>query len=378
MKKERGSIMNKEYFIKAGYVDFGYISPELSSKDTYPDYIKENVSSVVAKVLEHQTDGSVNFVFMSDIHYSSTENHNIRTKRLMNAYEELKEKIGIDKLILAGDFINDGTKEYKTYHYGEFRKYLRNENYFPAIGNHDDNSIWDLCIENTTSVNHLTPKELYEIFFDHLPGSGAKFNEKGSGLYYYYDDPKQRVRYIFIDSNDIPYLVDQNGKLHYTRQHVFAISQEQLDWLLAKALVFEEDGWDVIMVSHTFYRPEDQESPRLKVIDDVINAYRSGTDIHESYCEKEFLIHCHAEFSKYKRGNIIACFAGHHHKDFERYTKTGVPIIFTGNVIMYRYAVPREDGDKSELLFDVVSIDRASRKIYMTRIGAGDDREISY
>ncbi len=370
--------MDKEYFIKAGYVDFGYISPELSSDNTYPDYIKENISSAVEKILSHQTDGSVNFAFMTDIHYSSTENHNIRTKRLMNAYAELKEKAGIDKLILGGDYINDGSKEYKTYNYCEFRKYLSNESYFPAIGNHDDNSIWDLCIENETSNNHLTPQELYELLFDHLPAMGAKFNEKAPGLYYYYDDPKQRVRYIFIDSNDIPYLVDQNGKLQFTRQHVFAVSQKQLDWLLTEALVFEEEGWDIVMVSHTFFGPEDKESTGLKVINDIIDAYQKGTDIHESYCEKEFLLHCHAEFSKYQRGNIIACFAGHHHKDFESYTKTGVPIIYTGNVMMYRYAVPRVDGDKSELLFDVVSIDRTAGKIFLTRIGAGDNREITY
>ncbi len=152
---------------------------------------------------------------------------------------------------------------------------------------------------------------------------------------------------------------------------------------MTKALCFDEDGWDIIIVSHTFYRypkePEKNgECENLKVICDVIDAYQSGKDLEGSYCENEFMISCHAQFSKYKRGNIIACFAGHHHADLEDYTKTGVPIIYTGNVIMYRYSVPREDGDKSEILFDVVTIDRASKAIYTTRIGAGEDRIIRF
>ena len=37
-----------------------------------------------------------------------------------------------------------------------------------------------------------------------------------------------------------------------------------------------------------------------------------------------------------------------------------------------------EVAEASELLFDVVTIDRKKRKIYTTRIGAGDHREFDY
>ena len=48
------------------------------------------------------------------------------------------------------------------------------------------------------------------------------------------------------------------------------------------------------------------------------------------------------------------------------------------DVMMYKYSVPRIDGDKSELLFDIVTIDRDKRIIYTTRIGAGRDKKINY
>lgn len=376
--------MTKEEFIKAGYVNFGYISPELSSKDTYPEYIKENVTEAIEKIKKIQNEKTVTFAFMTDIHYSSTENHDIRTKRLMNAYEEIKNAVGIKMLILGGDYINDGTKEYKINNYRAFREYLKNEKWFPVNGNHDDNSIWDECIENETSENHLTTEEMYDEFFSHLPNQNVKFGKDGKVLYYYFDDAEDKIRYICIDASDIPYSVDEKGKLNYVKQHLYAISQEQINWLTNEALVFDEEGFSVVFIAHTFPRwtnDEDAEYDNLRFLEplgDIIDSFNSGSDIEKKYFENEFENIVKADFSKYKRANVIACFGGHYHADFEQYSKTSIPFIYTGNVMMYKYRVPRIDGDKSELLFDVVTIDKENRTIYTTRVGVGENRKIPY
>lgn len=56
--------------------------------------------------------------------------------------------------------------------------------------------------------------------------------------------------------------------------------------------------------------------------------------------------------------------------------------MFTANSVTYysgsKTAVPRADGDKTEILFDIVTIDKNERKIYLTRMGAGEDRVVSY
>lgn len=374
-----GAKMWKEEFIKAGYVYFGYISPELSSDDDYPDYIKANVDESIEKIKGYQTEDSISFAFMTDIHYSVTDNHIIRTKRLMNAYRQIKKECGICNLILGGDYVNDGTKEYKIKNYRGLREFLDNENYFPVNGNHDDNSIWDSCIESEKSTHHLTSKELYNEFFNHIQSI-----EKPGRLYYFCDDDRKKVRYIFLDSNDIPCVFSEKGKLKYTKQNVFAMSQEQIDWLCNKALKFDEEGWDIVFVAHAFpkwdieARNKDAEVKRLEPLADILDSYKKGDSLQKEYFDDEFKNCINVDFSGYKRGNILACIAGHHHADFEEYSNEGIPVIYTGNVIMYKYAVPRIDGDKSELLFDVVTIDRKNRVIYTTRIGAGEDREIKY
>ncbi len=369
--------MINQKFADIGYVNFGYFSPELSSDNKYPEYIRKNVLEAVEKIQNVQNRSSVTFAFMADIHYSKTHNHDIRTSRLMNAYKEIKKRVNIDMLILGGDYTNDGNKNYKITNYRELRAHLDNESYFPVNGNHDDNSIWGLYINADTSTHHLTSDELYNLFYNHLPKFGAKFDKKNPGLYYYVDDEASKLRYIFLDMSDIPYKVDENGKLIYTKQHTFALSQNQLDWLTNEALMFSEEGWDIIVVAHTFSHTEYEEK-NLTVVNDILDAYKNGERIKKEYYEDDFFVKINADFKNKKRGNIIALFAGHHHADIVKYTNAGLPIIFTGCTIMYNYGVKRTDGDKSELLFDIVTVDRNSKKLHITRVGAESDRIVEY
>ncbi len=373
--------MTKEDFIEAGYVNFGYFSPELSSKDTYPEYIKENVKDAVKKIKSYENENSFSFGFMTDIHYSDTENHNIRTKRLLNAYNEIKQSVDLRLLALGGDYVNDGKKEYKVNNYIKLNEFLKSENFFPVNGNHDDNSIWDWCIENEKSENHLSAKEIFDLFYSHLEIKGVTFGDC-FGLYYFFDDKKNKVRYIFLDTCDIPYSVNKNGKFNYAKQSTFALSQNQIDWLINKALKFSEDNWSIIFVSHVFEsfseKSKTHETRKLDVLADIIDAYKNGENLNKTYYENEFSVKCNAEFSRYKRAEIVAYFCGHRHSDFEECTKSGVPVIYTDCTCFYEYKTPRSDGDKSELLFDIVTIQKDTKTIYTTRIGSGKDRVIKY
>lgn len=376
-----------EEFQKIGYINYGYISPEISSPDEYPSYIKKAAWEAVEKIQSQQNRNSITFGFMTDLHYSETYNHNIRGKRLMNAYKDTAAMVGCDTLILGGDYVNDGTKAYKSNGYRGLRAQLSGIDYLPVNGNHDDNSIWDNnCIFHADGINKhtLSREELYMLFYNHLPQLGAEFDNENPGLYYLYNDNVKKVRYIFIDTADIPELLTEDGKPKYTKQHTMAVSQKQINWLLNKALKFDEKGWDIIFVTHEALKPsfenvENTEARRLKFLTDVIDAYKKGEAINSTYLSDEFEISVNADFSKYEKGNIIALFAGHHHRDSIEYTKTGVPYIYIANVMMYgNVPVERKDGEKSEILFDMVTINRDEKKIYLTRIGAGEDRETSY
>ena len=45
---------------------------------------------------------------------------------------------------------------------------------------------------------------------------------------------------------------------------------------------------------------------------------------------------------------------------------------------MYDYKTKRTDSDKSEIIFDMITVNRTEKKIYIVRAGAGEDRVVEY
>ena len=360
---------DKQYFINVGFVDFGYISPELSSGDEFPDYIKKEAEISIEDIQAHQSYDCLTLAFIADIHYSDSYNHNVRTARLMNAYNTISDRVHIDMLLLGGDYTNDGNKAYKVNNYRELRAFL-GKDYFPVNGNHDDNSIWDQYIEAEKSTNHLPAEELYTLFFNHLPSLGAEFDKNNHGLYYLYNDYCKKVRYVFLDSSDAPETYDENGKLKYPKQHIFTFSQKQIDWLINEALVFEEEGWDIVVVVH------DPKEPSAGALPEILSAYKKGEKINKSFESQGLCVSVNADFSKSPRGDVVAVLSGHQHADILDIDDCGIPYIYTNCAMMY--LPERVDGESSEILFDVVTINRKTRKIHITRVGFGEDRDTEY
>lgn len=377
------------YYIQKGYEDNGYVSPELSSTDEYPDYIKAEVKDTIKKIIDKQNSETITFAFMTDLHYATTKNHNIRMKRTINAYKEIAKCVDIDILLLGGDYTNEGCKEYKTECFNELRKLMGNIRFFPVNGNHDDGSIWDKSyIKAKQSINHFTHKELYELFYNHVPGQGAKVNTDNGSLYYYFDELQSKTRFVMLDTGDVPYIFDEHGKLLYGGQHLFALSQNQIDWLVNEALNFNEEGWNIVFVTHSIQRPSDTTANEkelfrhLKVLTELTDAYKRGEKYAFDSDEKYFGLHIDVDFSQYKRGDIIAFLVGDFHTDAVEKSKSGINYILTANAVMYCTSSPsyvqRKDGDKTEILFDVITVNKKTRTIHIVRVGAGEDRIINY
>jgi len=206
------------------------------------------------------------------------------------------------------------------------------------------------------------------------------------------NDKVRKIRYICLDSNDIPYIYDEKGHLKYGGQHLFCYSQAQLDWLTNTALHFEEEGWSVVFVMHGSAIPKSEKDKernlfmRTFVVIDIIDAYKKGVKISGTYYEGDFKRTVDADFGKGIRADIIGALIGDRHTDRHFYTETGVPFIFRKNSVTYYpeehhdnpNILPRYDGDKTEMVLDVMVINKTERKIYITRCGAGENVVIEY
>ena len=79
--------------------------------------------------------------------------------------------------------------------------------------------------------------------------------------------------------------------------------------------------------------------------------------------------------------NVIGVISGHRHFDGSVTTSAGTNVIATTCDARIEYSgsqLTRTIGTITEQAFDVVQIDLSNRKIYLTRIGAGSDREFNF
>lgn len=359
-----------------GY-DQGFENPQFESDDTYPDYIRENVAESIEKIKSHQKDKSVTFAFMTDIHYLPLPHHDILLERNINAFRSIWENVECDKLIFGGDYIIDTFKNDKLEGFSKLSRAFLEFHYLPVHGNHDASSLWDRYMGNERAINKISKQEIYDIFYSHLPAQGAIFNKNHKGLYYYVDDDRQNIRYIMLDICDAP---DGYAERIFSPE---CISQSQLEWFAKDALMTQKD---IVVFAHSIHRDVESDGkiktycPYLEIITMILDAYKNGEKLVDCLFEDEFTLNVDVDFSNTVRGNIVGIFAGHFHNDIVEYTKSRIPCVFTANFNMAecRLAVPRAIGDKSELLFDIITVDRKERVLHITRVGAGDDRVVKY
>ena len=376
---------DKEHYLSVGYVDHGYFSPELSSVDPYPPYIRANADDCVNRIQAHQNRNTVSFALMADVHYSDTFNHNVRMERLVNSCKDIAGQTGFSKVFLDGDHVNDGTTEYKVHQYRRMRSYMSDLDYYPVNGNHDSNIIYERVVESRVPTHWISDEDQYKLLYNHLPAKGARFNEKAPGLYYYVDDSVSKLRYVCVDTADMPVVFREEEQKLF---HEFAISQNQLDWLIEEALAVPDESWSLIFLTHMTCPPTKSEpgvhrdTYRLEVLNWLTDAYATGSVFKGEFYDGRFRLTADVDFSGRTRGKIVGFFSGHEHRDFIEYSNAGIPHIYTGCSIMYDSDSPRVlrryDGDISELLYDIVTVDLKEHKIYLTRVGAGEDRTANY
>lgn len=379
----------QEHFMTTQYDDGGFTTPELTSNDTYPPYIRDEVERCVKRIQQHQKPGCATFGFITDLHFALTHNHEVRFNRIFNAYREITKRTYVSRLLMGGDNTNDGCKTYKMDCCRKLRSLMDGINFCPSNGNHDTNDIWDsVFIRKPVSQDHITPTEQYNLFYNHLQYNGAEFDEDNISLYYMINDYHTKTRYICLNIYDTPDVFDENGKLIFNKQTFQNLSQAQLKWLTEKALKFDEEGWTIVLFAHTTYEPSMAEQnvthPDLKeprCVYDLLEAYKKGEDYSYDSDTKYLEKHIDAKFSQYIRGDIAMFILGHHHEDFVQTSESGIKYVCTCLAVMFDKSpitIRRYDGTPSEILFDVITIDKYDRKIYLTRVGAGEDRVVEY
>ena len=374
-----------DYYTKWQQQERSQFLLQLSGDDEYPDYLAAEAANTVFDIQTLPYEGTTSIAFITDFHYTPTTNDSLVLTRAVNTYKDIASKVKTDGIVLGGDYLCEGTKEARLEIFKEFRSHFEGTKYYPVNGNHDDGYIWDnTYVPIKEDINHFDRPDMYGVLFDHLPEQGAVFNEKDpEALYYYFDNTEAKVRYIVLDGHNY---VDENGK--NILPGTGGMGQKQMDWFANEALNFGEEGWTVLVFMHQIQKPETSTTAHLRThhaVRCVLDAYKAGTSISGIIPEDETVpnrAECNYDFTNYKRAEVAGIVGGHWHADLVEYSPGGIPYIFTEAFVdKNNHATERNqriDGTKNEFLFDIISIDRNLKMLYISRVGSGLDRRVSY
>lgn len=250
-----------------------------------------------------------------------------------------------------------------------------------VMGNHDA-TYADRLDPNARGNMNLSKSELASCCFDFL----KKFPNRtfGDDAYYFVDDATKKMRYIVLNTHDIPSdEKTQENLAVYNSFRLFCIREPQLNWLAHVALNVPTPDWSVVICSHenaNAVSPKHitHNNPLLK---GIINAFQQRTafSMKTQFEDEPF---CNAEIDvdyTNKGGNFIAWLGGHDHQDLIT-TIDDIVCVTTMNDAV------RQDGDHririigtdEEHSFDVFLVDKTKRKVHIVRVGYGEDRAFTY
>lgn len=227
---------------------------------------------------------------------------------------------------------------------------------------------------------------MWQLFFR---GQALDFRRAFSddGLYYYVDNIAQKTRFIVLNSQfGGEYATDDNGHAVNNRFRTSCYGQAQLDWLSDVALDMPS-GYGAVIITHVPPRAVNGGTTPYTVdyaqFNGILNAYINKTTYSGSFSGVSGWTSnsVSVDFTNAK-GEIIALFAGHVHEDTVDTETLDCPIITiaaggaSANEGNPNYNRPFGTG--LETSFDAVTINRATKMIYCTRVGAGSDRVVSY
>ena len=259
-------------------------------------------------------------------------------------------------------------------------------------GNHDGS--WgaedlddDGDVEGTEYYCHnFTPQKLHGLIYRKVGLVGeVHFDASGSG--YYVDDVSNKVRYILLNSHNNTHSENEDGTARYNNMRVFRFCQSQYDLTVEALRTIPGDDWAVITASHA---PLNDSYAAIfggtagdhVLMRRLLAAYKNKTAFSGSFAGTygDDAVSVTADFSGAK-GQYIAHFAGHSHTD-SCGVYDGITVITTrcdgkeeNDAALNEEKVP---GTTTEQSFDVFTVNRATRRIVATKIGAGGSRTISY
>ena len=302
----------------------------------YNQYLADKEKTIMSKEEFSGIDGD-EFVWITDYHYESNANNSPAL------IDHILRNTGASKIIFGGDAYNSANTNDNAFSNSEtienakrklnvfnsFWSDLCKDNFYYVVGNHEYNN------PGSNEPNkQLSNNAVYSLCM-------RKNEDKivTDDLNYYFDNKNKKIRYICVPCEYNTSVTSEATKAIEMINNV-------------------PDGWSVVVISHIGTNETKETLNTLKnSIKPIADALKNNST----------------------RINAIGIFCGHTHADaLFKYNDINI-IATTSDAYKKEFGdLSRNKNDISEQAFDVVNIDTKNRHVYLTRIGAGNDRDFTY
>ena len=374
------------------------LGDDFMTKFKFDPIYNEEFADTIAKAKPLITDTSFCTLLMSDAHieYSGgLEPERPGIMRQLDAIKALADEIGADAIMLGGDMIH-GTNSYEgaMSDLNTYAEVLKDSTVpvLPARGNHDDNGYHNT--NRPPEITHYDPHYCpisfivnQQMWVDTLVDRVCKdkaIHADGDpkSTYYYADFEDKKVRMIFLDAYDSPYVCSDGEHIDTASEGWNHVSDEQIHWLCDVALDLGKDGWNFIVCSHAPLKN--------------FGSYRNHTEImgiFSAFNNREIYkndrLGIIKDFTKATSSAPLQLFGHTHLTVTKSCTKEKMQLIGVGSAKISFYDAdiprllaygdydygemhPRKAGDYTEANIDVVIMDKGI--IHKIRFGAGIDQ----
>ena len=376
-------------------------SPELqryrafvSRKNGRRYVVEEYLERFVARVKGHIRTGknSVNVSVITDTHYkdrNSMDFYGWNGLTHVNEFSYLDDSGLLSLKIHLGDWIDGSDAGFL----GESELTKLRDSfisdkvpYMLIKGNHDENDKFD---EHHDLRASFPENEFEGIMWPALyKQNGIQYITRQHGVCYYDVDD---LRFISVNTSDIPYYLDAQGRKKYDVKLTLAVREDQIEEIIE--ILEQSSNKHIIFMSHA--NPINRKgSNALKYngrsLHELLVAFNQGEkgQMHSSRgIPPEFRLANDFDFTNVKNARIIAYFCGHRHRE-DQYRINGIQyILFNCSALMgpnhalttkYNKNWKRQIDHQTEFAGYIVNIDLQRHYIQAFGYGAASKRRIFY
>lgn len=333
------------------------------------DYYKNHLKAKEELIKTH-SDGfdKFSFIFLTDVHVRHNSKHSF------GMIKDIMNQCAISTVLGGGDWNTAYNYDYMgvtalTQDFDEIRKLTNGYPMIKTVGNHE----W--AYGGFDNPHNVSTAWVYNRYYRDDEANKNKDIVYGSdGTYFYQDDNTNKVRYVSVNTMDYPSELTPTTNNKIYRFHV---GEDQILWLKTEAFNLPDDDWYLVVLSHVpIWKAGDDPYNNGESIDALAALFDNADELQQMV--KDF--YDKTGYAAGYKGTMICWLAGHVHRDSVFRFGVDSHIITTcgDTLVSGNQTLTRERETISEQAFDVFTVDKATRTVYVTRIGAGEDRTFTY